>query len=384
MIRKTLIVLVWGMLAACSSDVVTYPYYTYTEEEESVSPFTEFSFPLAEFQKATTVLVHTPGEELSSQQGHTKVFDVPAMREEHLQYMDVLRQQGIRVFELTDVLRLLPASLLRSTAQKILATDVSIMQKEALIQYMIETPPLKALYFMHDQSFATPRGIIIGKMKMPHRRPESDLLEICYRYLGGEVFYRVEGTESYLEGGDYMPFGTLALIGEGARTNRMAIQELLDADAIGHDTLVVVKDALHDIFQMHLDTYFNIIDRQLVVLSQARLNAYPGEEYYLSADVYTRAPGQTAYRLEQEDVSFVDLLQQRGITIIPISDEDQQLLASNFLCIAPRHIVARENLSAAFRQSMEENGVTVEWVKLDELVEGDGAAHCMTQVLGRQ
>ena len=104
MIRKTLIVLVWGMLAACSSDVVTYPFYTYTEEEESVSPFTDFSFPLAEFQKATTVLVHTPGEELSSQQGHTKVFDVPAMREEHLQYMDVLRQQGIRVFELTDVL----------------------------------------------------------------------------------------------------------------------------------------------------------------------------------------------------------------------------------------------------------------------------------------
>ena len=32
---------------------------------------------------------------------------------------------------------------------------------------------------------------------------------------------------------------------------------------------------------------------------------------------------------------------------------------------------------------METHGVFVEWVKMDELVEGDGAAHCMTQVIGR-
>ncbi len=50
----------------------------------------------------------------------------------------------------------------------------------------------------------------------------------------------------------------------------------MQADGFGHDTIVVVKDALRNSLQMHLDTYFNIIGKDLVTLPAQRINANPG------------------------------------------------------------------------------------------------------------
>ena len=39
--------------------------------------------------------------------------------------------------------------------------------------------------------------------------------------------------------------------------------------------------------------------------------------------------------------------------------------------------------SEAYQQRLEAAGVTVEWIELESLIDGYGAAHCMTQVLKR-
>jgi N-dimethylarginine dimethylaminohydrolase len=39
--------------------------------------------------------------------------------------------------------------------------------------------------------------------------------------------------------------------------------------------------------------------------------------------------------------------------------------------------------SKDFIKNMEDYGVEVEYLKLDEIAEGDGLVHCMTQVIGR-
>ena len=57
--------------------------------------------------------------------------------------------------------------------------------------------------------------------------------------------------------------------------------------------------------------------------------------------------------------------------------------ANNFLTIAPRHIMAVAGQSKAYQQRLADAGVTVEWVPLESLIDGYGAAHCMTQVLKR-
>jgi len=65
----------------------------------------------------------------------------------------------------------------------------------------------------------------------------------------------IEG-DARLEGGDYIPAGTVSFIGCGMRTNDLAIKNMLEKDSFGHDTVVVVRDHKLWQMQMHLDTHF--------------------------------------------------------------------------------------------------------------------------------
>ena len=85
--------------------------------------------------------------------------------------------------------------------------------------------------------------------------------------------------------------------------------------------------------------------------------------------------------MTEKEIPFVDFLKQRGFTIIPIKQEDELHYANNFLTIAPRHIMAVGNQSRELQRAFAENGVRVEWIPLETLIKGYGAAHCMTQVI---
>ena len=133
--------------------------------------------------------------------------------------------------------------------------------------------------------------------------------------------------------------------------------------------------------QMHLDTYFNIIDKDLCTLVESRYHAKEGEPEWVTVDLYTRGCGEREYTLTQKEIPFVDFLKQRGFTIIPIRPEDELHYANNFLTIAPRHIMVVGNQSEKLQRAFAEHGVTVEWIPLETLIKGYGAAHCMTQVI---
>ena len=193
---------------------------------------------------------------------------------------------------------------------------------------------------------------------------------------------RIEGN-GRLEGGDYIPAGTVAFIGCGMRTNEEGIRQIMEADAFGHDTIVVVHDHKRWQMQMHLDTHFNIIDRDLCTMVSSRLNAKPGEPEFNTCDIYAREPGTKSYSLLQKDLPFVEYMRGRGFEIIPIDYEDEMHYANNYLTIAPRHIMAVAGQSKAYQQRLADAGVTVEWIPLESLIDGYGAAHCMTQVLKR-
>ena len=243
--------------------------------------------------------------------------------------------------------------------------------------------PLMNLYFTRDQSITTPRGHIICRMNSSQRMPETDIIDLCYNHLGARPILHIQG-DGRLEGGDYIPAGTIALIGCGMRTNDEGIRQIMEADAFGHDTVVVVRDHKFWQMQMHLDTYFNLIDSNLCTMVTSRLNAKPGEPEYSTCDIYVRAPGDVPYELAQLDLSFVEFLRGRGMQIIPIDYDDEMHYANNYLTIAPRHIMAVGGQSEAFQQRLKDAGVTVEWMPLESLIDGYGAAHCMTQVLNRR
>ncbi len=386
------------------------------------------SYPQAEWHKAGVILMHTPGAELFNGVIHPSAglfehyFDVEQAAKEHLGYVRLLENNGIRVHTVMSILEETGIDTLQTLAKKVLTYDISAipdededtnesyrqqtiseMSRGDLIRCILLQPtvklsrtdnntgyeaayiqnPLMNLYFTRDQSITTPRGHVICRMNSSQRTPETDVIEVCYEHLGLKPILRIAG-EGRLEGGDYFPAGTISLIGCGMRTNREGIRQMMEADAFGHDTVVVVCDHKFWQMQMHLDTYFNIIDRDLCTMVRSRMEAKPDQPEYVTCDIYVRQKGDKTYSLVQEDVPFVSFLQERSMQIIPIDTEDELHYANNYLTIAPRHIMAVGGQSEAFANQLKTARVKVEWVPLESLIDGYGAAHCMTQVLRRE
>ncbi len=388
----------------------------------------KMTYPQAEWLKAGDVLMHTPGQELFNGVIHPSAglfedyFDVDKAAEEHRGYISILEKNGIKVHTVLDVLNEVGIDSLRALAQNVLVYDISsipdedaekteayrleVLQKMSrhdLIRCILLQPtvklskcdnntgyeaqyiqnPLMNLYFTRDQSITTPRGHVICSMNSSQRAPETEIINLCYEHLGLKPILRITG-EGRLEGGDYIPAGNISLIGCGMRTNDEGIRQLLDADAFGHDTVVVVRDHKLWQMQMHLDTHFNIIDKDLCTMVSSRLNAKPADPEYNTCDIWARKPGTREYKLLKQNQSFVEYIKTRGFQIIPIDYDDEMHYANNFLAIGPRHIMAVGGQSEALQQRFREAGVTVEWIPLESLIDGYGAAHCMTQVLQRE
>ena len=387
--------------------------------------------PVAEYHKAGEILMYTPGVELFDGVIHPaaglyeRYFNIDKAAEEHRNYISMLEAQGCTVHTVTDVLLSMPHEKLAALAEGSLTYDASklpsdkrdlqatyknkvllAMSKADLVRVIINRPtvilnmtpentgyeaeyvhePLMNLYFLRDQSITTPKGHIMCRMNSGQRFREVDIIEACYGQLGEPAVYRIKGENSCLEGGDYIPFGTMSLIGQGLRTNQNAIDELLENDCFVHDTVVVVRDHWKNQYQMHLDTYFNVIDRDLCTMCFNRYDATgPDDINYLTMDMYARAAGQKDYHPVDaySGKGFREFLQERGAKIIRVSKEDADHYANNFLTIGPRHIMSVAGQSKALEAEYEKYGVRVEWVPLDNLIGGYGAAHCMTQVLCR-
>ena len=398
---------------------------------ERVEKPLKYGCPKAEYHKAGSILMYTPGTELFDGVIHPdaglydRYFDIDKAADEHRNYISMLEEQGCTVHTVADVLLSMPHDKLVAFAEASLTYDVSrlplsgrkaqtaykqqvlaSMSNSDLVRIIINRPsvllrksgintgfeavyvhnPLMNMYFLRDQSITTPKGHILCRMNSSQRSPEVDIIEACYEQLGEPAVYRIKGRDSYLEGGDYIPFGTISLIGQGLRTSQKAIDELLENDCFVHDTVVVVRERWKDQYQMHLDTYFNVIDKDLCTMCFNRYDAKDINDInYLTMDMYVRSAGEKTYRLDpvHSGKGFREFLQARGVKIIRISKEDADHYANNFLAIDARHIMSVAGQSKALEAEYERNGVKVEWVPLDNLIGGYGAAHCMTQVLSR-
>jgi N-dimethylarginine dimethylaminohydrolase len=76
------------------------------------------------------------------------------------------------------------------------------------------------------------------------------------------------------------------------------------------------------------------------------------------------------------------LLEQRGIEIVPVPDEEFETMGPNVLALAPRMALAVEG-NPETRRRLERAGVEVEVYPGKELSKGDGGPTCLTQPLLR-
>jgi len=243
--------------------------------------------------------------------------------------------------------------------------------------------PVMNLYFARDPLVTTSNGIVLGRMAEHVREPEVDIMSVILRKLNVSPIYKVQ-EPGMLEGGDFLPAGRIVFQGIGLRTNFEAVKQLLMHDAYGTDEVVVVKDLFdQDMNRMHLDTIFNIVGKNQVLLLEDVLT---DDKMRRLVDVYARREKTEGtvgpYKKIVSDKDFGEFLRERRFEVIKVTDKEQKLFAVNILNVGNGTIITPYN-GSDYSARLSEAGIKAVFVDFNNLSRGWGAAHCMTQVISR-
>ena len=206
--------------------------------------------------------------------------------------------------------------------------------------------------YVFDPALVTERGAILLNPGKELRRAEPAALAQDFERVGVPVAGSLSGDE-WAEGGDLIRLDERTLLaGRGYRTNSDGIWAL--ERQTGLETLVFDLPRWHGPGEvMHL----------LSLLSP------------LAPDLVVAYPPLLPTRLAQ-------LLDERGIEIVPVPDEEFETMGSNVLALAPRAALV-VNGNPETRRRLERAGVEVEVYEGAELSKGDGGPTCLTAPLLR-
>ena len=210
--------------------------------------------------------------------------------------------------------------------------------------------------YVYDPVLMTDAGAIILRPGKPGRRAETDVARRDLESAGVPVVAAL-GEPALAEGGDlcWLDAGTL-LAGIGYRTNEAGVAALrgilgdLGVDVVSFDLphLAGPGDCTH------LLSFLSPLDVDLLV----------------------------AY-LPQLPVRLVQLLEERGIDIVEVPDEEVGSMGANVLALAPRVALALDG-NPVTRRRMEAAGVDVRTYAGDWISRaGDGGPTCLTRPLDR-
>ena len=208
--------------------------------------------------------------------------------------------------------------------------------------------------YVYDPVLVGSAGAVLLRPGKEGRRTEPGALGPMLESAGVPVAAEIEAP-AFVEGGDtvWLDERTL-LVGIGYRTNEPALAALRAAfDGVD----VVAFDLPHWAGAgevMHLMSFISPLDRDLAL-------------------VYARiAP-----------VRLLELLAERGIAVVELSDEEFESQGSNVLALGPRRALALDG-NPETRRRMERAGVDVVVYRGDEISrKGDGGPTCLTRPLLR-
>lgn len=192
--------------------------------------------------------------------------------------------------------------------------------------------------FVEDTALCLPEGAVVMRPGAPTRLGEAALMEPHLRALYGQVL-RIEGADSYIEGGDILVTETEVLVGRSARTNGAGVAELARLIAPwGHK--------LREVFTppgvLHFKTDCSLLDAE-TILSTQRLDASGCFEGYRVIHV---ADGEEACAntIRFNDLVIMpagfprtrDLLVQAGYKVREIGNSECAKLDGGMSCLSLR------------------------------------------------
>lgn len=396
----------------------------------------------SEIGKLKSVLLHRPGQEVENivpDYLRRLLFDEIVYREqavkEHNQFADILRNEGVEVLYLTDLMaNILENPKVRKkfliefmeegkvvtpglqeailefledyTPQELIQKCITGIRKDELkhikpkcLGDMVRKPypfyldPIPNLYFQRDPFASIGYGISLNVMANETRNRETIFAKYIFTYhpkfKDTKRWYNRDKTHS-IEGGDILVLSDKVLaIGISDRTDPTAIERLaynLLSTKEESFEIVLAFDIPKTRAYMHLDTVFTMVDYD-------QFSIYAGIEEPL--EVYSITMGtnnQVKIHSEQDDLSkilkkylhlpSVNLIRCGGGDRIAASRE-QWSDGSNTLAISPGRVVCY-NRNYVTNETLRKNNIEVLEFDSYELSRGRGGPRCMSMPLIRE
>lgn len=400
----------------------------------------------SEINPLKKVLVHRPGRELLNltpdSLGRLLFDDIPYLpvaQEEHDEFVRILRDNGVEVVYLedlmTEVLDTNPEIRERFITQFIYEAGIrtpkyrglvydylsSIDNNRLLVLKTMEgiinnevikskakkgkslvdslkpdtsfvVDPMPNLYFTRDPFASIGNGISLNRMYSETRNRETIYAEYIFEYhpeYKGMVDKYFDRYSAYhIEGGDILNLSkNILAVGISQRTSADAIEELAlkifaDKDST-IDTILAFDIPVCRAF-MHLDTVFTQIDKD-------KFTYHPGIMGTLKV-FEIKSDGEGGLNVKEKNASLEKILEEylnRKITLIPCAGGDEIAAereqwndGSNTLCIAPGVVIVydRNNIT---NELLRDNGIKVLQMHSAELSRGRGGPRCMSMPLIR-
>ncbi|MEU6534551.1 arginine deiminase [Streptomyces sp. NPDC047000] len=395
------------------------------------------------------VILHEPGLEMQRLTPSNKdglLFDdvlwVPQAREEHQTFQRTLREQGVTVHLLKDlltetlkeseaqefvldrvlderqelvggglsrlaygVLRDLPSDTLadhliggiNKREFKALAgsTIPRTLGLEALEDYEFLLTPLPNHLFTRDTSCWMYSGVSINPMMMRARKRETVHYEAIYRYhpMFADQDFPLwspgeEQAPATIEGGDVEVIGNgTVLIGLSERTTPAGV-ELVSRSLFAHDAAsrVIAVELPKARSCMHLDTVMTMVDRDVFTLYSEL------DPDSLRSWTLTPSTGPTGITVKENRSFFDEIADALGLNTVRVLRTEQDPYAAqreqwndgcNVLTVSPGKVVAYSRNEVA-NQMLRDNGIDVLTVPGSELGRGRGGPRCMSCPIERE
>ena len=396
----------------------------------------------SEIGRLRRVLLHRPGGELENlmpEYLERLLFDdIPYLKEaqdEHDAFADCLRQSGVEVVYLTDLVlqsitdRSVRDELIRQfTAEAgiedprlrdTVAEHLSAMPDREMVQammagirrqdlraaggrlgdylaaagdgYPFAVDPMPNLYFTRDPFATIGTGVSIHKMHTPTRNRETLFGKFIFEhdpaYRNTPRWYD-RGETTSLEGGDILILSPSVLaVGISQRTQEDSIDQLAETVLSQSKTFrkVLAFNIPKSRSFMHLDTVFTMVDRD-------KFTVHPNILSQITVFVMELDENRKM-TIRQEDGRLEGILKEHldldRVTLIPCGQgseidaaREQWSDGSNTLAIAPGEVVVYSR-NYVTNRSLEEAGIKVHTIPSAELSRGRGGPRCMSMPLWR-
>ena len=396
----------------------------------------------SEIGRLRKVMLHRPGLELENlmpEYLERLLFDdIPYLKDaqrEHDAFADCLRQQGVEVVYLADLVvqsltgrevredlirqfldesgvtdhrsrELLEDYLERMDDRKMVDTMMAGVRKAQLRGsggklgdyltnledgYPFAVDPMPNLYFTRDPFATIGTGVSIHKMHTPTRNRETLFGKFIFEhhpeYRNAPRWYD-RGETSSLEGGDILVLSPQVLaVGISQRTREDSIDTLAEAVLSYDGTFrkVLAFNIPKTRSFMHLDTVFTMVDRDKFTVHPNILSSIT--VFVMELDENRKM------KIRQEDGRLEDILKEHlhldKVTLIPCGQgseidaaREQWSDGSNTLAIGPGEVVVYSR-NYVTNRSLEEAGIRIHTIPSAELSRGRGGPRCMSMPLWR-